>query len=120
MLEHFSDCEASTLGCQPLFVLSVDFAFIFLIVPRYHVGSPLCLRMGSCELPHYASQFDDDEELVCEDEPHVLVGEPVHEGSAEETETVDVCVVKPDVPSLDRAAKVATPRTGKKVSKEAT
>ncbi|OAP02549.1 hypothetical protein AXX17_AT3G33570 [Arabidopsis thaliana] len=68
----------------------------------------------TCELPHYASQFDDDEELVCEDEPHVLVGEPVHEGSAEETETVDVCVVKPDVPSLDRAAEVATPRTGKK------
>ncbi|CAA0384284.1 unnamed protein product [Arabidopsis thaliana] len=85
------------------FLFGVNFAFIFLILPRYHVGSPSCLRMGSCELPRYADQFDDDEELVCEDEPQVPIDEPIHEGSAEATDTVDVCVVKREVPNKDRA-----------------
>ncbi|KAL9830888.1 hypothetical protein AtNW77_Chr3g0194781 [Arabidopsis thaliana] len=96
MLEHFIDCEASTLG------------------------SPSCLRMGSCELPCYADQFDDDEELVCEDEPQVPIDEPIHEGSAEAIDTVDVCVVKPEVPNKDRATEVAAARAGKKVLKETT
>ncbi|KAG7528594.1 hypothetical protein ISN44_Un171g000040 [Arabidopsis suecica] len=90
MLEHFIDC------------------------------SPSCLRMGSCELPRYADQFDDDEELVCEDEPLVPIDEPIHEGSAEATDTVDVCVIKPEVPNKDRATEVAAARAGKKVLKETT
>jgi len=108
------------LAVNHSFVFGVDFAFIFLILPRYHVGSPSCLRMGSCELPRYADQFDDDEELVCEDEPQVPIDEPVHEGSAEATDTVDVCVVEPEVPNKDRATEVAAARAGKKVRKETT
>ncbi|KAL9293490.1 hypothetical protein AtEden1_Chr3g0195331 [Arabidopsis thaliana] len=82
--------------------------------------SPSCLRMGSCELPRYADQFDDDEELVCEDEPQVPIDEPIHEGSAEATDTVDVCVVKREVPNKDRATEVAAARARKKVLKETT
>jgi len=76
--------------------------------------------MGSCELPRYTDQFDDDEELVCEDEPQVPIDEPIHEGSAEATDTVDVCVVKPEVPNKDRGTEVAAARAGKKVLKETT